>query len=182
LKTWLEMVARRKVRVVLIDTIDKTQKKPLLDLPGEKRGFMSLGQLMEVDKMARNLGIKVLWAGGITLPQVFELGRAGVFGIYVTSAASAQIPVTPEYEPDPSLPAVKEPTFEGVFRTKLLLEAGFVGGLPSKASGTNPIEKAAKRLLDQIRTGDKAVRRTEKELADLTEDAWRGIRAKMKKQ
>ena len=59
------------------------------------------------------LGIKVLWAGGITAPQAFEFGRLGVFDFYVTTAAAIEVPVEGKYRRDP-LPLVrKRPSLGG---------------------------------------------------------------------
>jgi hypothetical protein len=170
LKTWLQMVARQRVRVVLIDTVEKSKCPPLLKSSAGK-GLMSFRQVADVDKLAKGLGIKALWAGGISIPQVYELGRLGVFGIYVTSAAAEPIPVPPGYEKDPWLAAVKEPTYDGVFRTKLLLEAGF---LSARAPNGPRIKSAAELFLASLSGGDKAALKiAQDELAKECESAWR---------
>src|SRR5207244_10232878 len=102
-----------------------------------------------IDRFAQRLGVKALWAGGITLTQCVGFGRLGVFGIYVTSAAASTAPVSAEYERDPLLATLKEPTYEGVFRAKLLLEAGF---LASRFKGTDrgrSIEQATRELIEE---------------------------------
>jgi hypothetical protein len=177
LKTWLQMVARHRVPVVLVDTVDKSRSQPLLRFPGESKGFMTVRNLAGINRFARSLGIKVLWAGGITLPQVYALGRLGVFGIYVTSAASSPAPVPPEYETDPWLAAVKEPTFEGVWRTKLLLEAGFLATrLLSRRDGGR-ITDAALGLISALQEkDDRSALVRQKVLADLLIPAWRRFR------
>lgn len=170
LRSWLRMVGKFGVCVVLIDTVEKSKCPPLLK-SGDGRGLMSLRQVAEVDKLARSLGIKALWAGGITISQVYELGRLGVFGIYVTSAAAERIPVPPGYEKDPWLVTVKEPTYDGVFRTKLLLEAGF---LSSRALNGPKIKSAAEIFLATLSAGDKtALKRAQNNLAKECESAWR---------
>ncbi len=171
LKAWLRMVGRHGVRVVLIDTVEKAKCPPLLKTSGTAKGLMSLRQVQDVDKLARSLGIKALWAGGISIPQVYELGRLGVFGIYVTSAAAEPIPVPPGYEKDPWLAAVKEPTYEGVFRTKLLLEAGF---LAARAPDGLRVGRSAAAFLAALSGGDKtALKRAQDELANECISAWR---------
>jgi hypothetical protein len=44
------------------------------------------GNLDRLSKLSEKLGIKVLWAAGITLPQAHLFGKLGVFGIYATTA------------------------------------------------------------------------------------------------
>ena len=171
LKTWLRMVGRHGVRVVLIDTVEKSKCPPLLKTPGTAKGLMSLREVRDVDKLARSLGIKALWAGGISIPQVYELGRLGVFGIYVTSAAAEPIPVPPGYENDPWLAAVKEPTYEGVLRTKLLLEAGF---LAAHAPDGPKIGRSAEAFLAALSGGDKAsIKKTQDQMVRDCIPSWR---------
>jgi hypothetical protein len=171
LKTWLRMVGRHGVRVVLIDTVEKSKCLPLLQTSGAAKGLMSFRQVADVDKLAKGLGIKALWAGGISIPQIYELGRLGVFGIYVTSAAAELIPVPPGYEKDPWLAGVKEPTYDGVFRTKLLLEAGF---LSAHAPDGPKIGRVAEAYLSALSGGDKtALKRAQDELANECKSAWR---------
>jgi hypothetical protein len=174
LRTWLRMVAKHRVPVVLVDTVDKSKKRSLLRLPGESKGYLSVRSIADVDRLARSLGVKVLWAGGITLPQAFVLGRLGVFGIYVTSAASSPSPVPAEYEADPWLPAVKEPTYEGVFRTKLLLEAGFLSGRSRSRTDASRINDSALRLITILQGGDdREASECQRSLVGIMKGAWR---------
>jgi hypothetical protein len=127
LKIWLETVSAHGVRVVLIDTIDKaTGKRLLRKSHDDETGFLGPNQIQDIEEFVRPLGLKVLWAGGLGLRDAFEMGRLGVFGIYVTSAAATTIPVAGSYTRDPSLAGLKEPSKEAVLRTKTLLEAGFL--------------------------------------------------------
>ena len=93
--------------------------------------------------------MKVLWAGGITLPQAYTFGRLGVFGVYVTSAAAAVEPVDRHYGRDPFLTASREPQPEAVARVKLLLEAGFLVG-----RGAAHLVGGAEGLLKTLAAGD----------------------------
>jgi hypothetical protein len=153
---WLGMVAANKVPVVLIDTIDKATKIALLRTKTGRKGIINFENISALDQQARKKGIKVLWAGGITPPQVFELGRLGVFGIYVTSAAASPQPVPPEYESDPGLAVVKEATLEGVSRIKLLLEAGFLATRLRDRKAAEMIEHTAMSLLDALERWENA--------------------------
>ena len=72
------------------------------------------------------LGIKVLWAGSITGKQAYEFGQLGVFGVYVTTAASKKVAVSGTYVCDPGLAEENQPSFAGVSAVKTLLEAGYL--------------------------------------------------------
>jgi len=174
LTTWLKMVAKHRVRVVLIDTIEKAKSQPLLRMAGDKKGLLTPKNIQEIDKLAQQLNIKVLWAGGISLPQVYELGRIGVFGVYVTSAAASLVPVAGSYKKDIGMAASKEPTYEGVYRVKLLMEAGYLNTnladrKLSEELGNKSMEfiKAIQEKNTQL-AGEK-----EKALSALTLKCWR---------
>jgi hypothetical protein len=174
LRRWLELVARRGVRVVLIDTVDKASGKRLLKRSAtDKLGFLGPRQVEDAERQAARLGLKVLWAGGLGLREVYTLGRLGVFGVYVTTAAATAIPVRGSYRRDPALAGVKEPSREAVLRTKVLLEAGFLaarlgGGAPAR------LERLADELLAAHEAGDAArVRRAGESLARQCEKGWR---------
>ncbi len=127
IEAWLRMVARHGVSLVLIDTVDKSKGWRLMKQDHkDKRGILGADKIQALDAVARSLGIRVLWAGGITLAQAYQFGRMGVFGIYVTTAAAAARPVSVAHEDDVALAAERLPTREGVSRVKLLLEAGFL--------------------------------------------------------
>ena len=127
IKAWLDVVGSHGVRVVLIDTIDKSLGKRLLRKSSkDPMGWLGPQQIRGIESHARTLGVSVLWAGGLGLRDAFEMGRLGVFGIYVTSAAATTVPVAGSYVRDPALAGVKRPTREAVLRTKILLEAGFL--------------------------------------------------------
>jgi hypothetical protein len=147
LESWLATVAARGVRVVLVDTIDKATGKRLLKKSSlDDGGFLGPEQVADAENFARRLGIKVLWAGGMGLRDAYAMGKLGVFGIYVTSAAATTIAVSGSYARDPSLAGVKEPSKAAVLRTKILLEAGFLAAkLPHRPAGR--IERLAQQFL-----------------------------------
>lgn len=154
LKAWLETVAGHRVRVVLVDTIDKATGKRLLKRSVKDRdGFLGLNQVKRALDLAHRLGVNVLWAGGLGLRDAYEMGRLGVFGVYVTSAAATTVAVSGSYLRDPSLAGVKEPSSEAVLRVKILLEAGF---LSSRLDGpmASGLACAADNLLAVHDAGD----------------------------
>ncbi len=175
LKLWLRMVARHGVRVVLIDTVDKASGKRLLREKGDRLGVLGPRQVSDVNDLAARLGVRALWAGGITLPQAYRFGQLGVFGIYVTSAAASARPVPPEYEKDPWLATVKEPTPEGVARAKLLLEAGFLSTRVGDAGTRDAIERGAAALIAALQSGAaaKVLAGAERALAEAAVEGWR---------
>lgn len=126
IKLWLSKVSDHKIPVVLIDTVEKDRENRLLKANDEdSNGIFTEKELIEIQAFAEKKNIKVLWAGGITVNQVFIFGKMKSFGIYVTTAASENQEVSHTYVDEP-MAYVKEPTYEGVSRVKLLLEAGFL--------------------------------------------------------
>jgi len=123
---WLRAMARHKVRIVLIDTVDKSKGWRILKMDNDPKGILEAEQIARLNAVGQKLGIKMLWAGGITPEHAHQFGKLGVFGIYVTTAASKAAPVRGTYMNDPELAAEKRPTFAGVVKVKTLLEAGFL--------------------------------------------------------
>jgi hypothetical protein len=133
-------------------------------------GLLTGAQIRSIDRFARGLGIKALWAGGITLAQTYQFGELGVFGIYVTSAAANAVPVSQAYERDQMLAAVKEPTLEGISRAKLLLEAGFLAGRLQRRAEGKEVARLARTVIaaadaDRAELGEREARLAERLLA-----------------
>jgi hypothetical protein len=126
LEAWLRVMAKHNVKVVLVDTVDKAEGWKILRMDGDPKGLLNPKQISRLAALGERLGIKVLWAGGITVPQVYALGKLGVFGIYVTTAAAETVPVTGKYKRDPAMASAKRPTFPGVLGVKTVLEAGYL--------------------------------------------------------
>lgn len=126
IKAWLKVLGKHKVRLCLIDTVDKSKGWKILRSGNDSKGLLTVQQITRMSAFGETLGVRTLWAGGITVEQAYELGKLGVFGIYVTTSASREAPVTSEYKGDPALPAEKRPTFMGVWKVKTVLEAGFL--------------------------------------------------------
>lgn len=175
-EAWLDAVAAHGVRVVLIDTVDKaTGRRLLKKATGDETGYLTAGQIARIEAHARKVGIKALWAGGFHMRDAFAMGRLGVFGIYVTSAAATTIPVCGSYVRDPALAGVKEPSKEAVLRTKILLEAGFLASRLAGDAGAS-IDAAATRLLttlDALKPRRRAIEAESAALAQMCADGWR---------
>jgi hypothetical protein len=181
LEAWLDTVAAHGVRVVLIDTVDKANGRRLLKKTrDDKSGYLTPAQIERVELHARTKGIKALWAGGFHLRDAYDLGRLGVFGIYVTTAAATTIPVAGSYVRDPALAGVKEPSKEAVLRTKTLLEAGFLSSKLDDERG-RAIARGAERLLATIDEATPDVKRARNETAALGKACVEGWRSHWKK-
>jgi hypothetical protein len=151
---WLTIVARRNVRVVLLDTIDKASGRRLIKQSSDdKKGCLDWREIDRIEKHARELKLRVLWAGGLSLRDAFHMGRIGVFGIYVTSAVADTIAVPEDYKNDPLLPSLKEPSRDAILRLKIVLEAAFlVSGLAKQRAAQ--LEKQALELVDAVEARD----------------------------
>jgi hypothetical protein len=169
-RKWLEMVAKLGVRVVLIDTAKKSEGRRLLkDTAEDERGFFTADEVKDLTAFAVRLGVKVLWAGGITLPQAYTLGRLGVFGLYVTSAAASLMPLDAKTRRDPGMLGIREPQAPAVARVKLLIEAGFLVN-----RGASQLAALAEALLAALAAQDEnAAQRCESALHAATVEAWR---------
>jgi hypothetical protein len=164
------MVGRNGVRVVLIDTVEKSLGLHLLKTgPRDSHGILTQVQVRMLDAVARKSNVRALWAGGITPAQAFEFGRLGVFGIYVTSAVAAAIPVTREHEDDPGLANERLPTRAGVSRVKLLLEAGFLSARLAGSAMSARLDELAAKVIGVPQVNAAA----ESELRDASVEAWR---------
>jgi hypothetical protein len=169
-RKWLEMVGKLGVRVVLIDTAKKSEGRRLLkDSAGDDRGFFTADEVKELTAYSVRLGVKVLWAGGITLPQAYTLGRLGVFGMYVTSAAASLLPLDAKTRRDPGMLGIREPQAPAVARVKLLIEAGFLVG-----RGATQLEAGAESLIAALAAkNENTAQRFESALHTATVEAWR---------
>jgi len=127
IELWLEMVASAGVRLVLIDTVDKSKGWKLVKAGGDPKGLLTKEDIKALEATARQLSVRVMWAGGLEPQDMHELGRLGVFGVYVTTAVCDPAPVTGEtYRRDPALASVKQPDVDKIVQVKTLLEAGFL--------------------------------------------------------
>jgi hypothetical protein len=165
--TWLRAMAKHKVKVVLIDTVDKAKGWKLLRTGDDPKGLLTASEIARLAALGEKLGIKVLWAGGVTGPQAYELGQLGVFGIYVTTAAATAVAVKGKYGRDPGLAQRKQPTFSGVRNVKTLLEAGFLSRRVSDGAALSAAKPRGNAASDI--PGEPELAR----LASKLETAWR---------
>jgi hypothetical protein len=125
---WLKAARGAGATLVLFDCPDRITPRRLLRQDGgvHDTGVLTLQDVERIVACARELGVKILWSGGITASQAFELARRDVFGIFSTSSTAAKIAVTAEFERDPRLPAENEPTEYGVRRIHAVIQGGFL--------------------------------------------------------
>lgn len=177
-KRWLDIVARHDILVVLLDTADKDKGRKLIKKShGDRVGILTLEQLSDIDHYANERGIRCLWAGGITLLQAFELGKLKVFGIYVTTSTAEIRPISEQYASDLMLTAERKPTFQGVYRAKVLLEAGFLVtrlkelNLPAEAGALDEEATRLIRIIDKA-ASDEQINPIVEQVAGLAQTAW----------
>jgi hypothetical protein len=170
IRRWLEMVAKLGVRVVLIDTAKKSEGRHLLrDSAEDTRGFLTVAEIVGLNSFAADLGVKTLWAGGISLPQAYTFGKLGVFGVYVTSAAASLKPLSHQALRDPFLTSLREPQLEAVTRVKFLIEVGFLVG-----RGAADLQADAEAMLAAVVSkNEPEAARLQAELHPRVVEAWR---------
>jgi hypothetical protein len=132
LELWLRRLAVHKIRLVLIDTVDKSMGWKLLRKDGDAKGLLTVEEIVRIKALGDQLNIKIMWAGGIEAEHAYELGRAGVFGIYVTTAVCDVGPVFGDYVNDAALASVKRPNRQKILNVKTMLEAGFFSSPAAK--------------------------------------------------
>lgn len=134
---WLDMVHDLGVRLVLFDCPDRfapridltgapVARRLLRDTPDDTSGAFSPEDVDRILVRARELGVRILWSGGIGPSQALALARRRVAGIFTTSSTALPGPVTPVLADDPRLARENVPTRSGVRRVHSLIQAGFV--------------------------------------------------------
>ena len=150
-KLWLKTARGAGAKIVLFDSPDRVNPRRLIRQPNVANdiGVLTLGDIEEILAYAKELGISILWSGGITSRQAFELAKRKVFGIFSTSSTAAKIAVTAAFEDDPRLAAENEPTDFGVRRIHAIIQGGFLSAAVSnRGKGlAKSIADSSERLL-----------------------------------
>jgi hypothetical protein len=134
---WLEMAHEAEADLVLFDCPDRfipridssgtaTGRRLLRRSPDDEEGAYSLADTEAIIARASELGVRILWSGGIQPRQAFELAKQGATGIFTTGSTARPAPVTPVLAQDPLLAAEGAPTESGVRRVHALIQAGFL--------------------------------------------------------
>ena len=173
-KLWLKTARGAGAKIVLFDSPDRVNPRRLIRQPNVANdiGVLSLADIGEILGYAKELGISILWSGGITSRQAFELAKRKVFGIFSTSSTAAKIAVTAAFEDDPRLPTENEPTDVGVRRIHAIIQGGFLSAaLRNRGKGlAKSIGDASERLL----AGEQDQAQSSVELNNLNLELLRG--------
>ncbi len=132
---WLEMARDQGAELVLFDCPDRFV--PRIDASGQdtgrhllrrdaddQHGAYTLDDVETLVERASELGVRILWSGGISHTQAFELAKRRVTGIFTTSSTAQPGPVSPVLAHDPLMATENTPTASGVKRVYGLIEAG----------------------------------------------------------
>lgn len=145
---WLRMAQRAGAKLVLFDSPGRIEPRRLLKSHAQDNaGVLEESELAELQSFGAKLGIKLLWAGGVSTRQVFELGEHRVFGVYTTSTTATESSLSPSIALDPHSPYEREPSLDGILEVKALLEAGFLSSQAQLRKHERSIRDASSRLL-----------------------------------
>ena len=125
-RRWLKAVRGAGATTVLFDAPDRVNPRRLVHGSDSRDGVLTPDQIEALCAYSELLGVKILWSGGITAAQAFDLARRRVFGIFSTSSTAAKIAVTAQFQQDPRLAAENEPTEFGVRRMHAIIQGGFL--------------------------------------------------------
>jgi hypothetical protein len=138
----------------------------------EAKGILSLEKIAALEQRGRELGLKLMWSGGITARQAYSLGAQGVFAVFSTGAASRRVAVHGSFVDDPELASESEPTEIGVRRVHAAIQGGFLAKTLSDCDKelAEQVRDRSLRLLQAIDAQSPA----EGALAELDEAMLRG--------
>jgi hypothetical protein len=134
-RRWLKGARGAGATTVLFDAPDRVNPRKLVQGSDSPDGVLTLDQIEALRDYGELLGVKILWSGGITAAQAFDLARRRVFGIFSTSSTAAKIAVTAQFERDPHLAAENEPTEFGVRRMHAIIQGGFLSSRMGELHG-----------------------------------------------
>lgn len=148
-KLWLKTARGTGVDLVLFDCPDRVDPRRLLRSGGgaEDPGVLTMDQVASIAAYAADLGVAILWSGGVTAEQAFELAKRKVTGIFSTSSTATKVAVSAQFAGDPRLAAENEPTEFGVRRMHAIVQAGFLSAALSDRPLAGAIESLARKLL-----------------------------------
>jgi hypothetical protein len=127
-RLWLTAAREAGVSLVLFDCPDRVDPRRLLreaNTP-EDAGILTLADVDRILQHARDVAIDILWSGGISASQAFELAKRQVHGIFSTSSTARKIPVSGPFATDPRLPAENEPAEGGIRRIHSIVQGGYL--------------------------------------------------------
>jgi hypothetical protein len=124
----MEKMRGAGAKLALFDCPDRIAGRHLIrdERDANANGILSLEQIAALEQRGRELGLKLMWSGGITARQAYSLGEQGVFAIFSTGAASRRVAVHGSFADDPELANEGEPTEIGVRRVHAAIQGGFL--------------------------------------------------------
>jgi hypothetical protein len=169
---WMEKVRAAGARLALFDCPDRLVARHLVRDGQHLEGVLTLEQIAALEQRGKELGLKLMWSGGITARLAFALGAQRVFAIFSTGAASRQVPVHGSFSDDPELASEGAPTELGVRRVHAALQAGFLATVLRQCDPelADDLSERAQQLLAAI----DAQNSVEKALATLDDLLARG--------
>ncbi len=171
---WMEKVRGAGAKLALFDCPDRIAERHLIrdERDAEAKGILSLEKIAALEQRGRELGLKLMWSGGITARQAYSLGAQGVFAVFSTGAASRRVAVHGSFVDDPELASESEPTEIGVRRVHAAIQGGFLAKTLSDCDKelAEQVRDRSLRLLQAIDAQSPA----EGALAELDEAMLRG--------
>lgn len=149
---WMRRAHAAGARLALFDCPDPYAARYLVRDARHARGVLTLEQIAALHERSKEIGLTVLWSGGLTPRLAYALGSQRVFGIFCTGAASRHVAVHGDFDDDPDLASEIAPTELGVRRVHAALQAGFLASAlrARNANLANAIAGRAQTLLAAI--------------------------------
>jgi hypothetical protein len=171
---WMEKMRGAGARLALFDCPDRIAGRHLLhdERDVEAKGILSLEQIATLEQRGRELGLKLMWSGGITARQAFSLGEQNVFAAFSTGATSRRVAVHGSFADDPELASEGKPTELGVRRVHAVLQGGFLA-MALRGRDNELTEQVRARSLRLLQAID-SQNAVEEALAELDEVLLRG--------
>jgi hypothetical protein len=171
---WMEKVRGSGAKLALFDCPDRIAGRHLIrdERDAEAKGILTLEQIATLERHGRELGLKLMWSGGITARQAYSLGEQDVFAVFSTGATSRRVAVYGSFADDPELASEGEPTEIGVRRVHAVLQGGFLARVLTDRN-KELAEKVRDRSLRLLQAID-SQSPTEETLAQLDEALLRG--------
>ena len=97
-RRWMKAARGAGATIVLFDAPDRVSPRKLVRATDRTDGVLTPDQIEALRDYGELLGLEILWSGGITAPQAFDLARRRVFGIFSTSSTADKMAVTAQFE------------------------------------------------------------------------------------
>jgi hypothetical protein len=175
-RRWLKAARGAGATTVLFDAPDRVNPRRLVRGKDSPDGVLTPDQIEALRTYSDLLGVKILWSGGITAAQAFELARRRVFGIFSTSSTAAKIAVTAQFERDPRMAAENEPTEFGVRRMHAIIQGGFLSSRMGE-SGADLARELQRSTTSLVASGGEAAKSGAEleKLNELLVRAWKHL-------